>query len=201
MEQTVALRRANNGNLSKVALAGFSAVCIGIAPLLAQRFAHIDPAIISTLGYPSVFLINVLGSMTLFLPVPGLAVVFAGGSVLNPVVIALVAAAGMTAGMVACYLLGVSGSPLVQKLTDRQGNVAAKVVARVQCWFQEYGVWAAFLLAAMPNPFFDFAGLWAGAIRIPLWKFVLGTFLGKAVQTLVVALAGVYLAVALGGVA
>lgn len=198
MERVIAARRSWNPGAGKLAAAVASAVCIGAVPLLFQRFVHIDPAVVATLGYPAVFLANVIGSITLFLPMPGLAVVFAGGSVLHPVVVAMVATAGMALGMMGCYLLGLSGSPLVQKMTSRQGGMACAVVGKVQGWFRRYGVWAAFLLAAVPNPFFDFAGLWAGAIRMPLWKFAVGTFLGKLAQTMAVAVAGMYLASAVG---
>ncbi|MBI4338813.1 MAG: hypothetical protein HY680_02530 [Chloroflexi bacterium] len=177
MEQAIAVRRPSYSNISMIATAAAAALAVGADPFLFRRFADIDPAVVSTLGNPSVFLVNVIGSLTLFLPMPGLAVVFAGGSALNPFVVAIVAAPGMALGMVACYLLGVSGSPLIQNLTASQGNVASKVVSKVHTWFQRYGVWA-------------------GAIRMPLWKFAVGTFPGKVAQTSVVALAGTYLALA-----
>lgn len=178
-------------NLGLVAAVG---VVIGVAPLMFQRAVSVDPAAAAALGYPAIFLCNVIGSLTLFLPVPGLAVVFAGGSVLHPVPVAVVAAAGMALGMVATYLLSTSAVALLQWLTNGRCTMATGLMNKVGNWLTKRGVVAAFLLAAVPNPFFDFSGLIAGAVRMPLWKFLLGTFVGKTVQALLVAVAGALVA-------
>ena len=174
-------------------LAAMGAV-VGIAPLMFQRAFPIDVATAAALGYPAIFLCNVIGSLTLFLPVPGLAVVFAGGTILNPVAVAIAAAAGMALGMAATYLLSTSGVAVLQWLTNGKCTVASSLMVKAGGWLTKRGVVAAFLLAAVPNPFFDFAGLVAGAVRMPLSKFLLGTFAGKVVQALVVAGAGALLA-------
>jgi membrane protein YqaA with SNARE-associated domain len=49
---------------------------------------------------------------------------------------------------------------------------------------------AIFGLAAIPNPFFDFAGIAAGALRFPVWQFLFWSFLGKTVKMLFFAYAG-----------
>jgi len=40
-------------------------------------------------------------------------------------------------------------------------------------WMGKWGDLTIFVLALLPNPLFDVAGLAAGALRYPLWKFLL----------------------------
>jgi membrane protein YqaA with SNARE-associated domain len=39
-----------------------------------------------------------------------------------------------------------------------------------------------FLLSAPPNPFFDVAGIIAGAVGIPVWVFAISVFLARIVR-------------------
>jgi membrane protein YqaA with SNARE-associated domain len=39
-----------------------------------------------------------------------------------------------------------------------------------------------FLLAAIPNPLFDVAGVAAGALRYPVWGFLVAVLVGKLVK-------------------
>jgi uncharacterized membrane protein YdjX (TVP38/TMEM64 family) len=57
-------------------------------------------------------------------------------------------------------------------------------------WFASSGVTSSFILAVVPNPVYDFAGIIAGSVRVPLARFLLGTMLGKSMQTFGVAMAG-----------
>ncbi|CAI5498011.1 unnamed protein product [Closterium sp. Naga37s-1] len=57
-----------------------------------------------------------------------------------------------------------------------------------------FGFGTIFLLAAVPNPIFDLAGITCGHLLIPCWKFLLATLLGKGiVKTLLQALAVVFI--------
>ena len=60
---------------------------------------------IGAYGYPGVFLISVLASATIVLPAPSLAVVFALGSSLNPVLVGLAAGLGEALGELAVVTL------------------------------------------------------------------------------------------------
>jgi membrane protein DedA with SNARE-associated domain len=42
----------------------------------------------------------------------------------------------------------------------------------------------------VPNPFFDLAGIAAGSLRYPVWRFLLFCWLGKTIKTTLVAFAG-----------
>jgi uncharacterized membrane protein YdjX (TVP38/TMEM64 family) len=45
-------------------------------------------------------------------------------------------------------------------------------------------------LAFIPNPFFDLAGVAAGTLKIPVFTFLLFTFIGKTFKMLLFAYAG-----------
>ena len=51
-------------------------------------------------------------------------------------------------------------------------------------------VWIILALAVIPNPLFDLAGVAAGVLRIPLWKFLLVCAIGKIVKMLIFSYSG-----------
>ena len=132
-------------------------------------------------GYPGIFLIALLANATVFLPAPGLAVVFAMGSVFHPLGVALAAGMGGALGELSGYLAGFGGSAVVE-------NTAA--YARVQPKVEKWGGWAVMALAAIPNPFFDLAGIAAGASKMPVWKFLLFCWIGQTIKMAAFAYAG-----------
>ena len=135
----------------------------------------------AALGYPGVFLIALLANATVFLPAPGVAVVFAMGSVFNPWGVALAAGTGGALGELSGYLAGFGGQAVVEKTAAYE---------RVQPWVQKWGVWGILALAAIPNPFFDLAGVAAGTLKIPLWKFLLFVWIGQLIKMSFFAFAG-----------
>ena len=48
-----------------------------------------------------------------------------------------------------------------------------------------------FKLAAIPNPLFDIGGLVAGALGMPIWRFLLSVWLGKSLRFALLATIGV----------
>jgi membrane protein DedA with SNARE-associated domain len=132
-------------------------------------------------GYPGVFLIALLANATVVLPAPGVAVVFAMGGVLNPLWVALAAATGAALGELTGYLAGFSGQGLVENSARYE---------RIAPWVNRYGALAIFFFAALPNPFFDVAGVAAGMLRLPLRKFLPACWAGQTVKMLAFAYAG-----------
>lgn len=132
-------------------------------------------------GYLGVFLISVVGNATVLLPVPSLAVVFAGGGVLNPLLVGLVAGLGEPLGELTGYLAGYGGSAVIE---DRQR------AEQLRAWMQRHGFLTLLVLAAIPNPLFDIAGGMAGIMRYPVLKFLLACWLGKTIKALAIAFLG-----------
>jgi uncharacterized membrane protein YdjX (TVP38/TMEM64 family) len=54
----------------------------------------------------------------------------------------------------------------------------------------KYGLWALFVLAVVPNPLFDIAGIIAGATKIPVYKYFLVVSLGKLVKFVTISYLG-----------
>jgi membrane protein YqaA with SNARE-associated domain len=132
-------------------------------------------------GYPGLFLVNLFASATLFLPVPGLALAFAAGSSFVPILVGLASGSGSALGELTGYLAGYSGQGVIE-------NQARYL--QIQRWMARYGLWIIFVLSLVPNPLFDMAGICAGAMRIPVWKFLLACWAGKVIKCTAVAYAG-----------
>jgi membrane protein YqaA with SNARE-associated domain len=134
-------------------------------------------------GYPGIFLISVLANATILLPAPGIAVVFAMGSVLNPFLVGVVAGVGASVGEISSYAAGFGGQAVLQR---------ASLYDQIVGWMRRYGTWTILLLAAVPNPFFDLAGMAAGALKMPFTKFFFSCLLGKIAKMLIFAYTGAY---------
>ncbi len=134
-------------------------------------------------GYVGAFLITLMANATVILPAPGVAIIFAMGGVLNPLGVALAGGAGGALGELTGYLAGYSGQAAVEN---------TKIYNRIFPQVQKYGAWMILILAAIPNPFFDLAGIAAGIVRIPVWKFMLACWAGQTIKMALFAFAGAY---------
>jgi uncharacterized membrane protein YdjX (TVP38/TMEM64 family) len=132
-------------------------------------------------GYLGIFLISIVGNATIVLPVPTFVTAFAGGGVFNPFLVGIISAAGASLGELTGYLAGTSGHAVVEN---------RELFERFQGWMRRYGLVALFVLAAIPNPFFDIAGIIAGISRIRVTSFLLATCTGKIVKFLIIAYLG-----------
>lgn len=134
-------------------------------------------------GYPGIFLIALMANATVLLPAPGVAVVFAMGSILNPIGVALAAGTGGAIGELSGYLAGFSGQAVVER---------ADVYNKISPWIEKYGGWTILVLSAIPNPFFDIAGIAAGMAKMKLWRFLLFCWVGQIIKMAMFAFAGAY---------
>jgi membrane protein YqaA with SNARE-associated domain len=132
-------------------------------------------------GYPGIFLLSFLTYATVILPVPGLLVVSAMGAVFNPLLVALVAGVGAALGELTGYLAGFGSQPVVERV-----NIYKRMVE----WVNKYGALSVIILSAVPNPFFDITGAAAGALRMPVRKFLFWTWIGETIKMLFFAYTG-----------
>jgi membrane protein YqaA with SNARE-associated domain len=158
--------------LAVLAVIGISIFVFSIREHVSQFAAY---------GYPGIFLIALLANATVFLPAPGVAVVFAMGSMFNPIGVALAAGTGGALGELSGYLAGFGGQAVVENTT---------MYTRIQPWVRKWGAWAVLVLAAIPNPFFDLAGVAAGTLKMPVWKFLLFCWIGQIIKMAMFAYAG-----------
>jgi membrane protein YqaA with SNARE-associated domain len=148
---------------------------------LAVVVAPINWSLLGHYGYLGVFVITLLASGALVLPVPYLGVIIVAGMFLNPIAVALVAGVAAALGELTGYFLGKSGRAVFPK--NRWYLAMEKGMRR-------YGGPVIFAAAAVPNPFFDVAGILAGATKLPIWVFLAATFLGKSIRFLLLATLG-----------
>lgn len=135
------------------------------------------------LGYPGVFLLALIGSATVLLPLPHLAFTFTMGAVLNPWLIGLAAGVGDTLGEFTGYLAGYAVEGTVNK---------SRLYQTLERWMRHNGDLTIFVLSALPMPFFDLAAMAGGVVGYPLKRFVLATLVGKTLKALWVAWAGYF---------
>ncbi|MCX6704121.1 MAG: VTT domain-containing protein, partial [Candidatus Woesebacteria bacterium] len=119
---------------------------------------------LQNLGYLGVFIVNLIGSATIILPVPALLTTVVAGTVLNPLLAGIFSAMGSTIGELTGYYTGIGGGGLIEK---------DKNIQKVEKWMDKYGLWVVFVLAAIPNPLFDLAGIVSGASGIPVRKYLI----------------------------
>lgn len=134
-------------------------------------------------GYLGAFLISLISSATIIVPVPGIAVIFALGATYDPYLIGVAAGAGAALGEISGYMAGYSGQMVIKN---------NKTYLRMERWMRRRGTFVIFVLAFVPNPLFDLAGAAAGILRYPLWKFLAVCFLGKTPKSILIALAGAW---------
>ncbi|PWH17869.1 MAG: hypothetical protein DDG60_01395 [Anaerolineae bacterium] len=146
---------------------------------LIQQRAHIQQ--MAGVGYPGIFITAMISSATVLVPGPGLAVVFTMGGILHPFGVALAAGSGAAVGEVSAYLAGISGRAVIERM-DLYRRVKPQVL--------KYGPLAIFVLGAIPNPVFDLAGIAAGALQMPFWKFLLAVWAAQVVKMTFIAFAG-----------
>jgi len=137
-------------------------------------------------GYAGIFLLSIAANATIIIPLPGVAFTTAMGAIFNPFGVAVAAGLGAAIGELSGYLAGFSG----QGVAERTGQYN-----RLTTWMKAhqnlaYGV--ILLLAFFPNPLFDLAGMAAGALKLPLWKFLVACGIGKILKMLIFAYAGYY---------
>ncbi len=162
---------------------------IGLTVILVMNREQIQT--LTAYGYPGIFLFSILANATILVPVPGVVFTSAMGAVFNPLWVAVAAGAGAALGELSGYLAGFSGRAVVED---------AKRYQRVVRWMEKYGDVTILVLAFIPNPLFDLAGIVAGILKMAVWKFLLYCVIGKILKMLLFAYAGEWVMQTLEGI-
>jgi membrane protein DedA with SNARE-associated domain len=152
-----------------------------IAITVGLFFCVRNPEIVSELksyGYFGAFLIGLIGNASVLLPAIVLPILTGWGVLLYlqfglvaPIMVGLAGGAGAAIGELTGYMAGYSGRGVVERI---------KLYNRLVEWLKRWGMLAIFVLSLVPF-FFDLAGIAAGALRFPLWKFILACWLGRTI--------------------
>ena len=132
-------------------------------------------------GYPGIFVLSFLAYATVLLPAPGVALVFTLGSVFNPIGVAIAAGTGAAFGELTGYLAGFSGQAVVERV---------EIYERLTSWMKRNGSLTILVLAAIPNPFFDLAGVAAGSLKMHVVRFLFWCWIGETIKMAIFAFAG-----------
>lgn len=132
-------------------------------------------------GYLGVFLVSLLLNATIVLPAGNFLVLATMGAVLpSATLVGLAGGIGAAIGELTGYAAGYSG----QAIVTRQ-----RVYTWLKGWVERWGMLTIFVLSVVPFVF-DLAGIAAGVIRFPLWKFFIACWLGRTILYLVIAWGG-----------
>jgi membrane protein YqaA with SNARE-associated domain len=132
-------------------------------------------------GYPGIFVLSILANATVIIPLPGVLLTAAMAVILNPFWVAIAAGSGAALGELSGYLAGFSGQAVVER-ADRQ--------ERLVNWMRKYGDITIVVLAFIPNPAFDMAGITAGALKMPVGRFLFWVWIGKLAKMMLIAYGG-----------
>lgn len=167
-------------------------ILIGIIVL--SIWVMFNKEIIQAMGnysYLALFVCCFLANASVFLPAPGLMVILSAACIMNPVLVSLIGALGMTAGESVGYLGGLTGRHLINKKTK------SKKMLEI---INKYGVFAVFIFALVPFPVFDIVGVASGYLKYNFIKFIPPCYIGKFLKSLAVAMSAEILMKILGGI-
>ncbi len=158
-------------------LLGTIALTVGLVllPFDASRFG--------AYGYGVLFLLTLLSSATIVLPSPALAAALQASKTLDPLTVGLVSGLAAGLGEATGYLAGRSGTEVTHARERPLGR-------RIEDYVRRWGLLTVFVLAAIPLPFIDLAGIAAGAMGLGFWRFEAACIAGKTVRFLLVAFLG-----------
>lgn len=163
---------------SAVLVAGLIALSYWLAYMLQGVLSPYQATLsrFALLAYVSVFMVMLLGNLTIVAPVPlTVAIMVAAASNWNPLLVALFASLGGSVGELSGYYAGYfSKTRIVNGYANGHDKIAG--------WMNRYGSWSVFFLALQPVIPFDIAGLVAGASKMPLFRFWVALWAGKLIK-------------------
>ena len=178
---------------------------VALAPSLALLYVTLSAGSGATqawfgrLGYAGVFLANLAGTATLFIPVPGVtavaqALIVSSSQVLSPVGVGIAGGLGMALGEITAYVAGMAVGVVARaeeiRPPPRLRGLVDATLRGVNWLMARYAMPTLFLLSVLPNPFFEIAGWTAGASRFPFWRFMAAVTPGKVLRGVLLAYLG-----------
>ena len=137
-----------------------------------------------TYGYFGIFLISLIGALSIFFPLPYTVVIFTLGGLFDPFLIAIAAGLGSAVGEFSGYLLGLYGRRVISAERRRKMEFMVKV-------FDRFGPVAIFLFALTPLPD-DLLFIPLGIMHYSLLRAFIPGLIGKTCMNFIVAYSGRY---------
>lgn len=136
-------------------------------------------------GYFGVFLVSLIGSSSVIIPIPYTVIIFSMGmqkSLFNPFLLALSGGVGSAVGEFVGYYLGYFGRKVINENQQKKMNYILKL-------FTKYGAITIFLFALTPLPD-DLLFIPLGIMRYNFVKAFIPCFIGKILMCLILAYGG-----------
>jgi membrane protein YqaA with SNARE-associated domain len=146
---------------------------------------------LSSFGYKGIFILSLINSVS---PIAGPSQIatFFVASKLNPLLVGIAGGVGGAIGELTGYLFGYSFRASLSEESERKferlGNWRFIRISRQRSFVP------LFILASIPNPFFDLASALAGSLRITVTRYFVPVLLGRTLRHVVIAYAGYYMA-------
>ena len=131
---------------------------------------------VSEVGYLGLFFLCFIANATVLLPAPSLMIAASCALIMNPWLVALCAALGSALGEFVGYAFGTVTEELSPKFKKLLDKLTTKIHNQTLL---------VFILAVLPLPLFDIAGIYSGGTKMNLIKFFLACFIGKFIKMLV----------------
>lgn len=184
-------------------LAVITIVSVGGSVWLIKNWQYV--AVLEKQGYIGLFVISLFAGSPIPIPTPNLILTFTMGSVLNPLLVALVSSFGNACGNALIYLMGRGGLEFFRNLgvsrNKKQKGIRPSRTARIFYWFRvskvskflrRHVLTAVFILGMYPNPLLMTVVMGLGAARYSFWKFFLVCWAGKMVEAAALSYLGYY---------
>ncbi|MFH0927054.1 MAG: VTT domain-containing protein [Candidatus Micrarchaeota archaeon] len=140
-------------------------------------------------SYIGIFFISLLAHATILFPTAPFQFAMISIAIhLDPLLVGLFAGVGSAIGELTGYTVGLGSQNLL-----KSKNGYAKCIISLQKKIFEYhpGI-AIFVLAAIPNPFFDFAGIVAGMAKMKWQHFIIWCAAGRIMRYALLAYFGIW---------
>jgi len=133
-----------------------------------------------SVGYPSAFLLGLIGAASVIIPVPTTVVLLgmAMSEIFNQTLLALAFGFGAAIGQLTSYVVGYAGRVVVGKKYRRRLNAMLTI-------FERYGMIVVFLFALTPLPD-SLLFIPMGLVHYSLWRIFAATVAGKIVMSLII---------------
>ena len=144
--------------------------------------------LINTYGYFGVFLVSLIASAVMFIPISSSVYSLFAGSFLNPLFVGIAGGLGAAIGELTGYGLGF-GSNITIKKSKKKWD---KILDKTKPLFEKHGgFFIIILFGATPLPDY-LAGIFCGAVKYDVKKFFIAMLIGKIFLNIVIAYTGLY---------
>jgi membrane protein YqaA with SNARE-associated domain len=169
-----------NKNIITVLVITVVAAVIILSIALTVIIPNVSEDVWKNIGYPSAFLLGLVGSASVVIPVPT-TVALLGMAVcrfFNPALLGLAFGLGAAIGQLTSYVVGYASRGVVGEKHKRRLNALLKI-------FNRYGMIAVFFFALTPLPD-SLLFIPMGMVHYSLWKVFLAGLAGKISMSLII---------------